>query len=56
MTIQPQLENLTWVKGDFPTQYGTVHIEHCQENGHVKTVYTAPKEVTVVLSPDLLGK
>ncbi len=49
ITIKPQIGKLKWVKGDFPTKYGTVHIEHYKENGHVKTVYTAPKEITVVL-------
>ena len=50
VTIKPQLGQLEWIKGDFPTQYGAVHIEHRRENGQVKTTYTAPKEVTVILA------
>jgi alpha-L-rhamnosidase len=48
--IKPNLGNLNWVKGTFPTPYGIVKITNSKlANGTVKTEYTAPKEVKVLI-------
>ncbi len=49
IVIKPQLCDLDWAEGDFPTMYGAVHIKHIKENGKIKTQYTAPEEVKVIL-------
>ena len=49
IAIKPELGNLAYAIGDYPTPYGNIHIEHKKEKGVVKTVFTAPKEVEVVL-------
>lgn len=50
VVIKPELGYLDWVEGDFPTMYGTVHIKHLKmENGKIKTTYTAPGGVNVIL-------
>lgn len=47
--IKPNLGNLNWVKGTFPTPYGIVKITHSKlVDGTVKTEYTAPKKVKVL--------
>ena len=50
LSISPHLGDLTYVIGDYPTPYGIVHIEHRKENGQVKTTFTAPEEVEIVLN------
>ena len=50
VTISPDLCGLTFVKGTVPTPYGLLTVQHTlQADGSVKTDYTAPKEITVVL-------
>lgn len=47
--IKPNLGNLNWVKGTFPTPYGIVKITHTKlADGTVKTEYTAPEKVKVL--------
>jgi len=47
--IEPNLGDLQWVKGSFPTPYGVVKIEHKKmTDGTVNTTYKVPIGVTVV--------
>lgn len=46
--IAPQLGDLKWVKGTYPTPYGVIKIEHKAVNGEVQTKVKAPKGVEVV--------
>lgn len=47
LIIRPNLGNLNYVIGDYPTPYGVVHIEHRKINGKTQTTFTAPDEVEV---------
>ena len=48
--IKPNLGNLRWAKGTYPTPYGIISVE-CRrlENGGIDTKWTAPDEIEVVL-------
>lgn len=46
--IEPQLGNLKWVKGTYPTPYGTIEIEHRSVNGKIMTAVNAPREVEII--------
>lgn len=46
--IRPNLCDLKWVKGTYPTPEGIIEIEHrMQEDGAIKTVVRAPKGIQV---------
>lgn len=47
--IKPNLGNLNWVKGTYPTPYGIISVE-CKrlENGEIHTEWTAPKEIEII--------
>ena len=47
--IKPNLGNLNWAKGTYPTPYGIISVE-CKrlENGEIHTKWTAPEEIEVV--------
>ncbi len=47
--IVPDLGDLQWVRGSYPTPFGTIFIEHKRENGKIVTSYKAPKEIEVVI-------
>ena len=47
--ISPNLCDLEWAKGTYPTPYGVVEIEHKKVNGKVVTKVNAPDEVEVVV-------
>lgn len=47
--IKPNLFNLDYVVGDYPTPYGIVHIEHKRINGEIQSKIDAPKEIDVLL-------
>ncbi|MDH5826441.1 alpha-L-rhamnosidase C-terminal domain-containing protein [Sphingobacterium faecium] len=47
-TVKPHLGDLTWAEGTFPTPYGLIHVKHVMENGRVKSVIKAPKEVKII--------
>ena len=50
LSVEPHLGNLERVRGDYPTPLGVVHISHTrQPNGSIKTEYTAPEGVEIVL-------
>lgn len=46
--IRPNLGNLSWAKGTYPTPYGVISVE-CRrsENGEIHTEWKAPKEIEV---------
>ena len=49
VSIKPNLGNLKWAEGTFPTPHGVIKIRHeKQSDGTVKTTYKAPKGVKVV--------
>lgn len=50
--IRPDLGDLQWAKGDFPTPYGKIHIEHTVKNGKIETQVSAPKEIEVTITED----
>ena len=45
--IEPNLGDLEWAKGTYPTPYGNIYVEHRWENDRIITKYTAPEEVDV---------
>ncbi len=50
ISIEPHLGNLSNVKGTFPTPMGIVTIQHLKlKSGEIKTIYTAPKGVKVIV-------
>ncbi|TWU40631.1 alpha-L-rhamnosidase-related protein [Novipirellula artificiosorum] len=51
VAIQPNLGDLDWVEGTFPTPHGLIRIRHDkQSDGTIKTDVQAPSEVTIVRS------
>ena len=48
LTIKPNLGNLKWCKGKFPTPYGIVEIFHKNEGGRVDTNIKAPAEIKII--------
>lgn len=47
LIITPHLGDLEWVRGTYPTPYGTVTIEHRKENGKIVSKIDVPDEITV---------
>lgn len=48
--IRPDLGDLEWAKGTFPTPEGLVYISHFrQADGKIKTTVKAPRRIKVVL-------
>jgi hypothetical protein len=45
--ISPNLCDLEWACGTYPTPYGVIEIEHKKVNGKVVTKVNAPKEVEI---------
>ena len=47
--IKPNLGDLSWAKGTYPTPYGIISVE-CRrlENGEIHTKWTAPEEIEVI--------
>jgi len=48
LQIKPNLGNLEWIEGAFPTPYGVVKISHKKENGKIISDIQAPKEVKII--------
>ncbi|MCA0957679.1 hypothetical protein LCL86_01390 [Muricauda ruestringensis] len=47
--IKPNLGNLKWAKGSFPTKYGVLQVSHTRNaDGTVTTEYEAPDGLTVI--------
>ena len=48
--ISPNLGNLKWVKGTYPTPFGVVEIEHeLQADGKLLSKVNAPKEIEIIV-------
>lgn len=45
LEIAPNLGDLSWAEGTFPTPYGAVNLRHEKINGKIHTQVEAPKEV-----------
>jgi len=46
--IAPQLGNLKWVEGDYPTPHGVIHVRHeRRQDGTIKSKITVPRGVKV---------
>lgn len=53
LLIKPCLANLDYVRGKYPTPYGTVTVEHTKDAfGKIKTIVDAPKEVDIEIYND----
>jgi hypothetical protein len=49
LRISPNLGNLEFAEGTFPTPYGVVSVKHKkQADGSIKSEIDAPKEVTIL--------
>ncbi len=49
MAIRPDLGNLSWAKGTYPTPYGIITVSHKKNaDGTITTEYSAPKEIEIV--------
>lgn len=46
--IRPNLGDLQWVEGTFPTPYGDIKISHKIVNGKLESQIDAPKEVRII--------
>ncbi len=46
--IEPQLGDLDWVKGSYPTPYGCIEIEHIRQGSKIKTMAKLPKDVELL--------
>ena len=47
LSIKPNLGDLEWVKGTYPTPYGVVEIEHTLVDGKINTKINAPEEIII---------
>jgi len=47
-SVKPNLGNLTWAEGTFPTSYGPIHVSHKLQDGKILTTVQAPKEITII--------
>ena len=51
LLVKPELADLDWAKGAFPTPYGLVTVSHSKDkSGQVQTVLEKPDEVEIVKS------
>ena len=47
--VKPQLGNLEWVEGDYPTPEGKIHLRHeKQPDGNVKSRIDAPRSIKII--------
>lgn len=55
--IKPNLCDLHWVRGTYPTPNGVVEIEHCLgEDGSIQTVVNAPQGIEIVYDGECRNK
>ena len=49
--VKPNLDNLEWVEGTFPTSYGLLYLKHIkQKDGTIKSTIKAPKGIKIIQS------
>ncbi len=47
--VRPNLGDLTFAEGTFPTPYGVIHVKHTrQANGKINSEIEAPKEIKII--------
>lgn len=46
--VKPELGNLSWIKGIYPTPYGAVHVNAFRSNGEVLVGIAAPPEIEII--------
>lgn len=46
--ITPNLGDLDYARGTFPTPYGEIRVEHTRKDGKIVTKVNAPSEVTII--------
>lgn len=46
--IDPNLGDLEWVKGSFPTPYGVIYVEHRKKGDKIESFIKSPKEVKII--------
>lgn len=47
--IRPNLGNLEWAEGSFPTPYGDIHISHTKDkDGKIRSKIDAPEEIRII--------
>ena len=51
LMIKPDLGDLEWARGSFPTPYGPVYVDHRRDGEGILTKVDAPKEVEIQLKP-----
>lgn len=49
IAIKPNLGNLSFAKGTYPTPYGIISVNCTADNGTVSVDYSAPEEIEIVL-------
>lgn len=54
MRLEPDLGDLDWARGTYPTPFGVLSVSVTRENGALAVEYTAPRGVTVELAPGLV--
>ena len=47
-TVKPNLGNLEWVEGTFPTPYGVIEVKHTRQGNKIVSDIKAPNEVTII--------
>ena len=47
--IRPNLGNLEWAEGSFPTPYGDIHVSHTKDkDGKIRSKIEAPEEIRII--------
>lgn len=46
--VRPNLGNLSWVEGTFPTPYGAIYVKHKRVGTKITSEIRAPKEVKII--------
>lgn len=46
--VKPNLGNLDWVEGTFPTPYGPIKVKHIRQGAKIVSDIQAPKEVSII--------
>ncbi len=49
IAIKPELGNLSFAKGTYPTPYGIISVECTNDGGTVSVNYSAPEEIEIIL-------
>src|SRR5690625_975648 len=50
--IEPNLGDLKWAEGTYPTPYGKISLKHTVKEGKIETEINAPREIEIICSKD----